>query len=179
MSSSAPGNKVEAVQLKGGWNMPFNPAEVEIQSDHELFTAAGLAQRLSPISMLVDVPIVIWRLRKDDPMSHLTSQERPHLDNSSVTFLMINPWTGWAPPQWQQGIGPVIVARLDKKPLSVDALEVIWMFCDASGELAAEGDLSRSELDARYKPAAFQKWCVDYKESYKDLGRLQSLELPI
>lgn len=112
-------------------------------------------------------------------MSHLTSAERPHLDNSSVTFLMINPWTGWAPMQWQQGIGPVIVARLDKKPLSIDALEVIWMFCDGTSELAAEGDLSRSELEARYKPAAFQKWCVDYKESYKEFGRLQTLEFPL
>lgn len=73
----------------------------------------------------------------------------------------------------------VIVARLDKKPLSIDALEVIWMFCDGTSELAAEGDLSRSELEARYKPAAFQKWCVDYKESYKEFGRLQTLEFPL
>lgn len=87
--------------------MPFNPDDVEIPSNHEMFTATGLAQRISPISMLVDVPIVIWRLRKDNPMSHLSSLERAHLDNQSVTFLMINPWTGWAPAQWQQGIGPV------------------------------------------------------------------------
>ncbi|KAG8945529.1 hypothetical protein FRC04_000732 [Tulasnella sp. 424] len=180
MSSSTSGNsKVKAVRLNGGWNMPFNPDDVEIPSDHEMFAAEGLAQRISPISMLVDVPIVIWRLRKDNPMSHLTSLERAHLDNQSVTFLMINPWTGWAPAQWQQGIGPVIVARLDKKPLSIDALEVIWMFCDASGELASEGEMTRAQLEARYKPAAFQKWCVEYKESYEELGRLQSLELPI
>ncbi len=72
----------------------------------------------------------------------------------------------------------VLVARRDKKPLTPDALETIWMFCDGSGEIASEG-ASKKQLEARYKPQAFQKWCVQYRDSYADIGRLQNLKLPL
>lgn len=104
--SDTPPNTIKAVLSLGGQNNPFNVEPTTIPLDHPLFTP-GPRQQLSYVSCLIDVPIIIWRHRTDDPMDHLTSDIRPSLDNSSITFLMIDPWSGWAPAEWQQGIGPV------------------------------------------------------------------------
>ncbi|KAG9015997.1 hypothetical protein FRB90_003888, partial [Tulasnella sp. 427] len=164
-SQTCPSDRfVKAVKLKGRLNKNFNAEELEIPSDHELFVSKGLAERISPISQLVDVPIIVWRLRKRDNFkSYLAYLDRPHLDSSSVKWLMVDPWTGQAPPLWQLGVGPVIVARKDKKPLSAAALKLISLFCEQSGGHAAEENVDRALLEARYEPAAFQKWCIDHK----------------
>ncbi|KAG8995485.1 hypothetical protein FRB94_009134 [Tulasnella sp. JGI-2019a] len=168
--ASAP---VQAVILSGGQNQPFSPTKTGIPSDHPLFSSS--AANISPLSRLAGVPIIIWRLRTDDPMSHLQSRIRATLDNQSVTFLMVDPYTGWAPAEWQQGIGPVIIARVDKKPLTISALELVWMFCDHVSEVANED--GRAAAKRYHSPAAFQKWCVRYVES--DPTRRREFQLPV
>ncbi|KLO09175.1 hypothetical protein SCHPADRAFT_931318 [Schizopora paradoxa] len=119
---------VKAVDLTGGYNIPFHPIDVEISSNHEIFNGAG---HLSPLSILVGQPILVYRHLRDDPYDYECHPQREELDNLSVTHMMINPKSGFAPARWQCGIGRVTIAREDKSPLSKKDLEKIWMYCDA------------------------------------------------
>ncbi len=85
---------VKAVDLTGGYNIPFRPVAVEISSDHEIFKGKG---HLSPVSKLIGQPILVYRHLQDDPFGYLVHPQRERFDNSSVTFLMIDPATGMAP----------------------------------------------------------------------------------
>lgn len=97
---------IQAVLSLGGHTFPFNVERTTIPSNHVLFNP-GPNRHVSPLSDLIGVPLVIFRHRTDATMDHVSSNIRASLDNASTTFLMMNPFTGWAPAEWQQGIGPV------------------------------------------------------------------------
>ena len=59
------------------------------------------------LSSLWELPLVV---RQENP-----SQQ----GNQHITWLMLDLSFGVAPPQWQGGIGDAIVARQDKKDLSL------------------------------------------------------------
>lgn len=160
-SAFEPTDPVVAVDLLGGWNSPFNARPSTVPSNHEMFGTGPRAGKVSPISAVVGVPILIWRHDPTNSLNYISHPNRERLDNQAVTFLMINPYTGWAPAEWQQGIGRVTIARADKKPLSIGDLEMIWMFCDSVGEQANElgGDYVARRW---YTAQAFQRWCADY-----------------
>jgi hypothetical protein len=61
---------------------------------------------------LLDLLIVIHRLGTRD-----NGQFR-NIENQAITHLNAETKSGLAPPQWQSGIGSVIVARKDRKSLS-------------------------------------------------------------
>lgn len=63
-------------------------------------------------------PLVMARLVENLPRGAGT-------DNQHATWLNIDPQSGFAPDKWQGGIGTVIVAAADGKPLSVDTLGAI------------------------------------------------------
>ncbi|KII83211.1 hypothetical protein PLICRDRAFT_119711 [Plicaturopsis crispa FD-325 SS-3] len=50
----------------------------------------------SPVSSLVSVPILVYRHIREGSLSMTT---RKGLDNQIVTYLMIDPLTGFAPPE--------------------------------------------------------------------------------
>ncbi|KAG8904575.1 hypothetical protein FRB99_001538 [Tulasnella sp. 403] len=158
-----PDTEIKTVNLLGGFNSPFNFQDTTITPAHAVFSPVDLQSRTSPISKLIGIPIAFWRHRQDDPMSHLGSSIRETLDNQSVTYMMINPKTGFAPPQWQQGVGPVTVARLDYQPMSWVDLELIWMFCDDIIEQFG-GEVPPSVIAKGYNPSYFKEWCGRYLE---------------
>jgi len=82
-----------------------------------------------------------------------------------ATFLNIDPRTGFAPLAWQSGIGTVIVAHKDKKPLLPHHVEGVWMYCDYVLDVFGEGRGAPARL---YSQEAFGKWwgryCVEQRE---------------
>ncbi|GFR39994.1 hypothetical protein Agub_g528 [Astrephomene gubernaculifera] len=126
-----------------------------VPPDHRVFTQGAL----SPIAMLVGLPLRIWRL---DPRPSLSIPRIPEMDNQRVTYLMIDPFSGFAPPEWQQGIGSVILARQDRKPLPPGHVEAFWMFIDRLLGLFSEGD--PVEPAEEMTPARWREFYEQYRE---------------
>ncbi|KLO09171.1 hypothetical protein SCHPADRAFT_858154 [Schizopora paradoxa] len=160
-STSVP-TVVKAVDLTGGFNMPFHPIDVEISSNHEMFRGAGI---LSPLSRLIGQPILIYRHLRDDAHKYINHPERQNYDNQAVTHMMIDPSTGYAAPRWQCGIGRVTIARQDKSPLTTLDLEKIWMYCDSVLDSFSDGH--RPSLQS-HNPAAFEEFAKKYDEEKKE-----------
>ncbi|KAJ7099461.1 hypothetical protein B0H15DRAFT_547601 [Mycena belliarum] len=118
-----------------------------------------------PVSTRIDCPLVMRR-------TGTTSPDRADLDCQIATFLAIDPRSGFAPPEWQSHIGSVIVARKDKKPLSVHHLEGFWMYNDAIlDEFSENGEINESDWYSRVK---FERWWNDYcEEAQENRGAFQ------
>lgn len=116
-----------------------------------------------PISDIFEVPLIVKRHLKEHPFDI----DRDHgLDNQPITYLMINPATGFAPPEWQENVGPVTVARADRKPLSRAQLDIIYEFVSRIVNLfgsSSSGRVPRSKMDR----AAFKRFWLDSIRSKK------------
>ncbi|RAH78664.1 hypothetical protein BO86DRAFT_458359 [Aspergillus japonicus CBS 114.51] len=78
-----------------------------------------------PVPALLDFPVVVHRVGTRD------NGEFGCLDNQAITYLHIDPISEMAPPAWQAGrIGTVMVARKDRKDLSPEHYEAVWMYID-------------------------------------------------
>ena len=73
--------------------------------DHSMFTECNPSGN-SPVMNLVGVPLVV---KKTKPYTDLSSWGAT--DNQKATYLMIEAASGFAPPQWQSNVGPVLVYR--------------------------------------------------------------------
>ncbi len=99
-----------------------------------------------PISQKIGFPLLVRR-------SEDASAGRRLGDNPHATWLMINPATGFAPAEWQRGVGNVIVARADGEALEVKTLgaltDYISDILDAFGDGAgvAQKYYNRDRLD--------------------------------
>ncbi|TFY71191.1 hypothetical protein EVG20_g1802 [Dentipellis fragilis] len=146
----------------------FSP--VQLPPSHEIHQQ-GI---ISPISALTGVPIAVWRHLEQSPSR---IQPSPALDNQITTYLMIDPDSGFAPPPWQGNIGTVTVMRQDRKPLTPEAIETIWMFCDSLLDDFSGG----LQPQQRMNPAGFEEFSQNYKESMIMNGRsdFESLTLPL
>ncbi|KAI1125610.1 hypothetical protein F5Y10DRAFT_226500 [Nemania abortiva] len=118
---------------------------------------AVFSQSVPPIPLLIDIPLVFYRLRSQSP-------DRKGLNNQIITSININPTSGLAPSDWISGVGSVIVARKDKKPLLPHHLEGVWMYCDYI--LSFFGDRSGAP-NQLYSPEAFEKWWQGYYEEQR------------
>ncbi|KAH7323529.1 hypothetical protein BKA65DRAFT_435441 [Rhexocercosporidium sp. MPI-PUGE-AT-0058] len=112
----------------------------EISSEHAVFKTKPL-----PVTAKFGYPLVMFREVEG-------LQRDMGTDNQHATWLNIDPNTGFAPPNWQGGIGTVVVAAADGKPLSVPILSAITDY--VSDILDAFGDggvptakYSRARLD--------------------------------
>lgn len=107
-----------------------------------------------PISVAIGYPLLVQRVEKvrDDwvPSTHRGGAEE---DNTHATWLMIDPVTGFAPADWQGGVGNVIVVRADGERLDTGTLAAITDYIsdilDAFGQGvgAARKYYSRTRLD--------------------------------
>ena len=99
-----------------------------------------------PISQKIGFPLFVQRPEKK-------SVRGPLADNPHATWLMIDPATGFAPAEWQGGVGNVIVARADGKPLETKTLGAITDYIsnilDAFGDgvVSAQKYYNRGRLD--------------------------------
>lgn len=118
---------------------------------------------------LLDFPIVVHRVGTPDNGAF------DHLDNQAITYIHITTETGLAPPEWQSGIGTVIVARKDKKDLSPEHYEAIWMYYDHILDYFGEGEGAPKHLFTRQ---AFERWFVGYQKEQLGFGRQEWTSVP-
>lgn len=161
---SSPEGTVKAVTVRcqGDKGIPWSATT--IPSNHPIF-----ANSVPPVPALLDFPIVIHRIGTAD------NGTTGCLDNQAITYIHVDPITGFAPPKWQSGIGTVIVARKDKKDLSPEHYEAIWMYCDRILDYFGEGEGAPEHL---YSRKAFERWFVGYQKEVLQYGRKEWTSVP-
>ncbi|OQE40079.1 hypothetical protein PENCOP_c006G08613 [Penicillium coprophilum] len=137
---------------------------VTIPSNHAIFN-----NPVPPVPALLDFPIVVHQLG-------LFNTGIPGcLDNQSITYIHIDPKTGFAPPEWQSGVGSVIVARKDKKDLPLEHYETIWMYCDRILDYSGNGI---GEPECWYNRKEFERWFASYQRNEVRNGRREWVSVP-
>lgn len=138
--AQADGNTVKGVRIAGTWE------EVDIDVSDPIWTEGTSC----PIPKKLGVPLIVRR----DP--GLLGTGPAGQDNQPVTYLMIHPRTGLAPPEWQLNPGPAIVARKDKKPLLLNQLDIIYEYmCDLIDEVE---DIGMVPPERMSKAALKEHW---------------------
>jgi hypothetical protein len=152
-SASEPSQSANVKCVRVVCNADFTDAgqyiEEEVPATHPVFRDG----KLSPISKVLGLPVRVHRL---DPRPSTAIPRDPGFDNQRITFLMIDPRFGIAPPAWQQGIGTVIVARDDGQPLTPRALEVLGMYIDQLMDKYEDGPDAVTPEDL--SPEVFAEW---------------------
>lgn len=76
---------------------------------------------------------------------------------------MIDPGHGFAPPEWQSGVGDVLVVRADRKPLDIAMLAAVTDYVsdilDAFGD-GMDGDEVGRKYYQRERLVRFSKGCI-------------------
>ncbi|KAF8190349.1 hypothetical protein K438DRAFT_1971220 [Mycena galopus ATCC 62051] len=129
--------------------------DIDLDASHPIHTQGIVC----PVSAQVGLPIIMYRHLKEDP---LRMNPDSGLDNQRATYLMIDPVSGFAPPQWQSCVGSVTVMRKDGKPLTKQAIETIWMYHDHVLDLF--GDYGMAPRDTMTSEG-FVDYCAEYKEN--------------
>ncbi|KAJ7163742.1 hypothetical protein C8R46DRAFT_1101217 [Mycena filopes] len=127
--------------------------EIDLDATHPIHSQGTTC----PLSAQVGLPIVIYRHLRENPLS---MRHDAGLDNQRATYLMIDPESGFAPPEWQTCVGSVTVMRKDGRPLTRESIETIWMYHDHILDLFGDGATPRSSMTK----AGFTKYCARYKE---------------
>lgn len=135
--------------------MIHSRAEGGRYSDHDvllsdpIFTTSPV-----PISVAIGYPLLVQRVEKrNDDWVPRTLRGGANEDNPHGTWLMIDPVTGFAPAEWQGGVGNVVVARADGEMLDTGTVAAITDYVsdilDAFGKGvgAARKYYSRVRLD--------------------------------
>jgi len=122
LPTTPPPAAVLGVRLLPGNNPPLQPESVTIPADHPSWAKGTL----SPVSTLVDMPLLIY---KEVPLPRDTPRIWAERECQVATFMMIDLTSGFAPPRWQDDIGPALVVRADQKPLTVHDLARFWSYC--------------------------------------------------
>ncbi|KAG2431711.1 hypothetical protein HXX76_009210 [Chlamydomonas incerta] len=130
-----------------------------VPRDHAAFTK-GVR---SPIAAMVGLPLLVHRL---DPRPSLSIPRSATFDNQGVTYMMIDPHTGFADSVWQQGVGSAVVVRADRKPLPRAHVEAFWEFCTHLLDMFGDGDIPDPAKDM--SPAAWQMFFDMYQARHAD-----------
>ncbi|KAJ5164930.1 uncharacterized protein N7500_006760 [Penicillium coprophilum] len=163
-TSSSPRDTVNAmlVRCKGDYGPLWRT--VTIPSNHAIFN-----NPVPPVPALLDFPIVVHQLG-------LFNTGVPGcLDNQSITYIHIDPKTGFAPPEWQSRVGSVIVARKDKKDLPLEHYEAIWMYCDRILDYFGNG---WGAPEHWYNRQEFERWFAMYRHNEVINGRREWISVP-
>jgi hypothetical protein len=131
--------------------------EVNIPSDHIIFRSQMLE-----VPAMLGIPLVMARVGTK-------SDYQPDLDCQIAIYLNIKYSDGLAPPHWQSHVGSCTVARRDKKPLSSQHLEAVWMYMDRL--LDCYGEVSPKKAQKLVNRADFEKWFAMYKKNQVTNGR--------
>ena len=88
-------------------------ASTTLPSNHAIFNTRAL-----PITTKFGYPLVMSHVVENLPRG-------PATDNQYATWVNIDPESGFAPADWQGGIGNVIVANADGTPLSLERARLL------------------------------------------------------
>jgi hypothetical protein len=114
------------------------------------------------VPAMLGIPLVMARVGTK-------SDYQPDLDCRIATYFNIKYEDGLAPPHWQSHVGSCLVARKDKKPLSSQHLEAVWMYMDRL--LNCYGETSPKKAQKLVNRADFEKWFATYKRNGVINGR--------
>ena len=106
------------------------------------------------LSLLLGVPLLTRRL---SAKPSLQLPRNAHFDNDAATALHVDPATGYAPAEWCQGVGTVLVVREDQQPLTKDLLENIVKFSQMLVQLFGG---RAGDLQAYVTPRRFADFCA-------------------
>lgn len=101
--------------------------------NHSMFTECS-PNGNSPALALCGLPLVV---QKVEPVNSLF--DRSDYDNHMATWLMIEPSSGFAPPEWQSYVGPVLVYRPGGLDFSSDDNNVTNEFLGALLDMYGDG----------------------------------------
>lgn len=111
---------------------------------------------------IMGIPLVIRRLGTQ-------SNNRTYLDCRIATLLNVKYSDGLAPLEWQSHVGSCIIARKDKKPLSSEHLEAVWMYMDRLMDTYGEEGPKAAQKETTRE--SFEEWFEDYKDNEVENGR--------
>ncbi|EFJ31159.1 hypothetical protein SELMODRAFT_408655 [Selaginella moellendorffii] len=134
-TTSGEGEMIQCVRVfcKRGPGLVSSEAVV-LNTSHPIFSSAPV----SPVSKLIKLPLRVFQV---DPLPNpLGHPLRGLYENQGITYLMIQPDSGFAPLEYQDGVGTAVVARDDRKPLYEKHLEAVLMFLSHLLDLYSEGD---------------------------------------
>ncbi|KAH7132572.1 hypothetical protein B0J11DRAFT_230859 [Dendryphion nanum] len=135
----------------GGW------IGTKIPNNHVIFNSYVM-----PVPGLLEIPLVIHRVGTQ-------SLDQADLDCQIATYLNIHPVTGLAPTQWLSNIGTCVIGRKDRKPLSPQHLELVYMFID--GLLDDFGDVGPEKAREAMTRERFEKFAEVYRRNELKKGR--------
>jgi hypothetical protein len=124
--------------------------------DSEVFTQGAD----SPCLHLSGVPLAVIR----GPPTSGTSP-----NNQLATYFMADPLTGLAPPEWQQGVGSVLLVRRDRKHIFEHDVDALWDYLNVLMERFA--DSGGREVPPPIHHAVFQQWLRQYNEDQNEMAR--------
>jgi hypothetical protein len=120
--------------------------------------------RPTEMSVHLGLPLLVQRLNPIEIVPGDTYHK-----NRPATFLQMLPSNGFPPAAWQSKIGAVLVARMDKKPLSCLHLEAIcryhWTLLADVNSIALEYGLKRISKEG------FEQFWYEYRRNQFDAGR--------
>ena len=124
--------------------------EATLPANHPVFN-----QSPTPISQKLGFPLVIHKL----------NTRALATTNPRVAWLMIGVESILAPLHWQDGVGDVVVVRVDKQPLSVKDLTA---FTDYVWEILSTSDPVHMEVEEQYDPRRYYKpeMLKEYMKNY-------------
>ncbi|KAF2867728.1 hypothetical protein BDV95DRAFT_502055, partial [Massariosphaeria phaeospora] len=125
--------------------------------DHPIFD-----KPIVPVPALLGVPLVMHKV------GTRSNNNGADLSCRIATCLNADPETSFAPPTWQFP-GTCIVARRDRKPLSSEHLEAVWMYIDKLQDYHPEDEPEDAEDPMSRE--GFEGWFEDYKNDQAENGR--------
>ena len=99
---------------------------------------------------------------------------RSHYDNQFATYMLINVLSGFAPPEWQSYVGPVLAYRPQTEDQYVQHFssldfEIVWDFLSGILDQFGEDEIPLPDRDFRFeKLRDFTKnYCLNYQGTKK------------
>jgi hypothetical protein len=153
---------------------------VQVPRDHPVFTKVTTP---CGISALLGLPVLVKKYPADKAWAKNESISGIGYNNQAATFLHLNTdpnsrslmgW-GWAPMEWQNKVGSVLVVRSDGKDLSPHHCEVLCTFCqfkmqplfeDSMGAgMNPENPMSKDAVLQQMTKKNFERYFTEYRAS--------------
>lgn len=103
-------------------------APVEVPGEHPVYNAA-----IAPMSIRMGIPLQAMSYPLNPKWKGQWIKGQFASDNQPATFMYLDtrpssPWWGFAPPEWQNNVGSVLVVRSDQIPLTPEQAMALCEF---------------------------------------------------
>ena len=102
-----------------------------------------------PVPRLCGIPLMVAKVR---PFIELG--DRSTYDNQWATYLLISPESGFAPPEWQSYVGPVVAYRDDEEDFCWGDMLILNSYLSSLLDRYSEGEVRQHDMT----PQAYQRF---------------------